>query len=428
MNRPNNTVNSSIINSLESSNLNIPSVIVSPTDWVRTNSRINNDSLSTLENEWHERLYFKNFTISNLCGLENKLEEALQKNITNETLKAQLATLLMQNLPNLKRLNKAQKLLDEIKDPNILNTFSCIKLLIKEMLKVQEPKSSIVRVNWGVFNRCPLTCRGCYNIFNEKVLSLNDCKKIIDKLKVAQVKELIISGGDPLLWSSIVEFCNYAYNSGLRIGIDTVSYNLNIQIANKLKRKIAYIGIPLDGYNQNIIEKFRLGKKNLLKVVLENLEMLSELKIPVRINTTVHKENINSLNELALIIKKYPIIQSWSLYQWWPLRAKDKLKNKMYLKEKEFEHNINILKNKHNKLNIFGRSIKNRSRNTFFISSNGEVYTFGHNAMISSIIIGDIKKQSVKDILKSPAICKMSQKFYSIKRFYSQTNFDTVLK
>ena len=48
-----------------------------------------------------------------------------------------------------------------------------------------------------------------------------------------------------------------------------------------------------------------------------------------------------------------------------------------------------------------------------------KVYTFGKSSQISTIILGDIKTQSIGDILKNPALKKTSQKFKSIAIFNS---------
>ncbi len=296
------------------------------------------------------------------------------------------------------------------------------------MLKPQPMKPNITRVNWRVFNRCPLTCKGCYNIFNSEVLSLDQCKKILDKIVNSGTSELIISGGDPLLWPDLVEFCKYAKNKGLKIGIDTVSYNLNLRLLYNLKDLVSYIGVPLDGADQKIIETFRRGKKDLLDKLLYSLSIADSFDVPIRLNTTVSKRNVDALDDIAQIVKKHKSIKTWSIYQWWPLRSGDKLADQMILEKSQFENAAKMLKSKHSDIKIYDRAIDDRARNTFFISSNGEVYTFGKTSQISTIILGNIKTQTISEILKNPALKKSSQKFTAIDRFNDSSSKDTAIR
>ena len=91
----------------------------------------------------------------------------------------------------------------------------------------------------------------------------------------------------------------------------------------------------------------------------------------------------------------------------------------MILEKSKFGNAVHAIKNKYKDIKIYDRAIEDRARNAFFISSNGEVYTFGKSSQISTIILGDIKTQSIDDILKNPALKKTSQKFNSIARFNS---------
>lgn len=404
---------------IENPQINLEPLQILPTDWIKMRNEKYNNAETDLDKEFVDRTNFENFTIDKLTSLEEKLSNGLKVSPDNDKLKAQFATLLMQKLPDREKLEKAFELFNSIKDKNILKEYSEVKETVIDMLKPQPEKSTITRVNWGVFNRCPLTCRGCYNIFNSNVMNIDQCKEILDKIADAGTTELIVSGGDPLLWPDLVEFCRYAKSKGLKIGIDTVSYNLNPHLLYNLKDLIAYIGVPVDGTDQKTIETFRRGKKDLLDKLLYSLSIADAFDVPIRLNTTVSKRNIDALDGIAQIVKKHKSIKTWSIYQWWPLRSGDKLSDQMILEKSKFENAVSTIKNKHRDIKIYDRAIEDRARNAFFISSNGEVYTFGKSSQISTIILGDIKTQSISDILKNPALKKTSQKFKSIARFDS---------
>ena len=78
----------------------------------------------------------------------------------------------------------------------------------------------------------------------------------------------------------------------------------------KIKDLISYIGIPLDGAAQEIIETFRRGKKDLFYKVLHSLDLANTLGVNIRLNTTVdtkinfvntHVESVQSQLNASLI-------------------------------------------------------------------------------------------------------------------------------
>lgn len=61
-------------------------------------------------------------------------------------------------------------------------------------------------------------------------------------------------------------------------------------------------------------------------------------------------------------------------------------------------------------LGIWNQDVAARARTHFFISTNGEVYTFDSGAL-SPIIMGDIRSQAIAELVESPALRKDSPKF-----------------
>jgi len=187
---------------------NLKSLSINPTDWYKTHS--SQDSGLVLQ--WKQRNNFQNFTISYLNKLEHDLTSLLTIDSNNQELKYMLIILLVQLKPTIQRLKFAKSLYESMtKYSSREKSLTSIYNLILDMLKnsaLKKPK--IVRVNWGIYNRCPISCIGCYNVFNEKVLSYQHCTEVLKKLTKAGVQELIISGGDPLLWDHICDFVKYA--------------------------------------------------------------------------------------------------------------------------------------------------------------------------------------------------------------------------
>lgn len=379
-----------------------------PVDWLAQDlgkDHIVSSKANTLHCLFIDRMKFKNFTINYFDHIENQIRKYLNSNVNN-LLALDLVALLIQNKTSIPRLQEAKKILlniDKIKLNEIVHLFYNELYTTINLFLNNNTEKQIRLVNWGIYNRCPLVCKGCYNIFNENILSLKDCKVIVDKIAEAGADFILLSGGDPLLWDHVIDFCEYVRTKGLKIIIDTVGYNLDENLIKKLSGLIYHVGLPLDGSKQEIITGFRLGKKDLFQVIGATLNSLDKYGLKVRINTTVSKENINDLENMAFFIKEHKNIKGWALYQWWPIRASQKLIAQMLITEEDILQKIPTLTKIVN-VPIYPRLIKERAGDTFFISSNGEVYAFNKSEHLSTLIIGDIKTQNVKEILKSPAL------------------------
>lgn len=403
-------------------------MLLKPADWVRGNKLpdyMQNDIAFDIHKIFLQRTRFENFNSQQLSRLEEKIENALKKwhiGISGKILRFELAVLMMQNKPTYRRLIRAKRLINYIlADNQILsiefkNHILELRIALEEMLKEKLYDFNIQQVNWGIFNKCPLVCKGCYNIFNEQLLGFSESKSVVDKLVNAGVKDLILSGGDPLLWPHIIMFINYANSKNLHIAIDTVGYQMSEDILKKLQNKLCYIGLPLDGSSQEIIEYFRLGKSDLIQQIQRSIQLLIKYRIPIKINTVISRKNIRDLQNIASLIQPLAekgLLWGWSIFQWWEIRANKSLENTLSVSELDFKAAIKQVSEKHPTLPILCGSIHDRTRTHFFISSNGEVYTFGSSSIIGTIIIGNIKYQSVKEIVSNPALKKTSLKFQS---------------
>lgn len=403
-----------------------------PLDQMRSNYRVlNNESdiLAEAHQLFAKRMSFESFNLESMIELESVLRNVLTINPKNSRLKYELAFVLIQNKPTRKSLLLAEKLLTESLAQDLFNEEILtveIRMKAKRLGKLVEKmlaqsafidnNQSIRRVNWALFNQCPMICKGCYNTFTSQHLTFKQAKMVIDKLVDQGVKELVVSGGDPILSPYIYEFIDYAHKKNLLLGIDTTGYTLNEEILRYCSDKICYLGLPIDGSTNQIQNAFRHGPKDILHKANQNFKLSESLGIPVKINTTVSRHNLNDLIEIGKIIERYQHIKHWSLFKWWEIRSTNKIRNEMYVSEDEAILKIDELKQYFPLLDIRYRTPYDRELSHFFIQSNGQVVTFG-SEVEEEIILGHILKDPIKKILRSPALDKNSPKFQSVSRF-----------
>jgi MoaA/NifB/PqqE/SkfB family radical SAM enzyme len=272
------------------------------------------------------------------------------------------------------------------------------------------------RVNWAVYNRCPMVCSGCYNTFLPDQLTIEQAQVGLDKLAAAHVKELIVSGGDPVLWPDLMQFVKYAYLRGMLIGIDTTGYTLTLDMLEQLGPYVSYIGLPVDGSTPAIQNSFRHGSKDILDKTLQNLAWCDELNIPVKINTTVNQYNIDDLVEIGLLISHYTCVKHWSVFQWSSLRATEHLHQKMAVPLTVFENRVANLQTYFMDIHVRTRTVEAREFTHFFIQNNGQVVTFGSGPQ-EQFLLGDMLTDDVSTMINLPIFNRNSSKYNCIERF-----------
>jgi MoaA/NifB/PqqE/SkfB family radical SAM enzyme len=80
-----------------------------------------------------------------------------------------------------------------------------------QVLKIQKPRFS---VQWHLTAVCRNHCKHCYMDRNNRTLSLDECKKVVNDFKQVLSKwgaegRVYLSGGDPLLYPHFFEVFHY---------------------------------------------------------------------------------------------------------------------------------------------------------------------------------------------------------------------------
>lgn len=371
---------------------------------------------------FHRRMAFENVNLPSFDMLLSTLQEAHILAPNDPLITYELAYVLAQYQPNYHSLQQACSLLQyaHIASDHPLHLRAArLQGLINVMLtRGRQSLAPTIphRINWSVNNRCPMVCIGCYNTFSPYQLTLDECKMIVQKTKKAGISFITLSGGDPLLWPDLYDLLDYLRQQDICIGIDTTGYTLNEAAIKKLKGAVSYIGLPLDGSDDQSQKVFRKAPVSVFHQTQEVLRLCQKHQVHVKINTVTHRQNFHHLEAIGNILSQYTCIQDWSIFQWWPLRATDDLCGKMAIDLDSFKRVTSRLPDQFPNLRIRIRSIQSRSLTHLFIQNSGLVTTFGSYSQ-EEIILGHILRDEFTDILKSPAIRCDSPKFREVERF-----------
>lgn len=165
-----------------------------------------------------------------------------------------------------------------------------------------------MKVFFDYTNQCNAQCLYCFTNsgnFEEKELTLNDIKSILNILIEKGVQNVSIGGGEPFL-KYFCEICDYI-NGRMEISVTTNGSILSPSIIERLEKYNIKVTVSLDTINEHHFSLIRKG--NNLQSVLTNLDRLLDndvIKENLSIRAVVTTTTINDLEELIdyCVLKK----------------------------------------------------------------------------------------------------------------------------
>jgi len=162
-------------------------------------------------------------------------------------------------------------------------------------------KSAIFMIN----KNCNQNCKFCLNSWQtSKELTLDEKKKVLDRLKESNVEVVAFSGGEPLMSKDLIELVDYAYyKNNFKIVIQTNGTLLNKEFLEQIKGKVFVLEISLEGLEKE--HNYLVGRLNFRKV-LKNIK-LAKNYLEVFTNFTITKMNKDCLEDYVKFLDKLEI-------------------------------------------------------------------------------------------------------------------------
>jgi radical SAM protein with 4Fe4S-binding SPASM domain len=268
-----------------------------------------------------------------------------------------------------------------------------------------------------ITQNCNLRCVHCYLSAGdaaEEELTTEEIKDLIKSAKEVGTKSVSIGGGEPLMRPDYLEITNYALSLGLLVALGTNGTLIDEEIAETLSKLPIKIQVSLDGAKKETHDRIR-GKGSFDSAVrgLDNLIEKGTGKdiviafTPMSLNVEEVPELIDFALEKGIQVIQFPPLSSSGRgkARWDELRLSDdkrlwfwefitkrskELKGKLDLLAECFSMNIN------NPGNPYRCSIGSQLR----IAPTGDVYPCQCFHFGSEYCIGNIKKQSLEEIVK----------------------------
>lgn len=173
-------------------------------------------------------------------------------------------------------------------------------------------------VIWETTQACDLACihcRACARPFRTSLeLDTDEAKRLIDEVARLSAPVFVLTGGDPLKRPDIFELVAYASSHGVRISLTPSATPLLTQEAiQKLKQcGLARLAVSLDGPYARIHDAFRRVNGS-YEWTLNAVRWAREIGLPVQINTTITRHNLQHLDSTIALLEQLDIVL-WSVF------------------------------------------------------------------------------------------------------------------
>lgn len=173
-------------------------------------------------------------------------------------------------------------------------------------------------VIWETTQACDLACVHCRACAqpqrNSLELNTDEARRLIDEVAALEAPVFVLTGGDPLKRPDVFELVEYATSRKVRISLTPSATPLLTQAAiAKLKRSgLARLAISLDGPTADIHDQFRRVPGS-FAWTLQAVRWAHEVDLPVQINTTITRHNLQYLDQMIALMHELKIVL-WSVF------------------------------------------------------------------------------------------------------------------
>lgn len=174
-------------------------------------------------------------------------------------------------------------------------------------------------VIWEVTRACALKCLHCraeaqYHP-DPRQLTFEEGKKLIDDIADMDRPLFVFTGGDPLMRPDLYELAKYAIEEkGLPVSMTpSATPRITFSAAERAKQVgLSRWAFSLDGSDAAIHDHFR-GTSGSYRMTMKGIDDLRELDIPIQINTTVSRYNLEDLPKIAEKVRELGAVL-WSVF------------------------------------------------------------------------------------------------------------------
>jgi radical SAM protein len=166
---------------------------------------------------------------------------------------------------------------------------------------------------------CDLQCRHCranaQRDCDPNELTSADARRLVDDLlSFPKLPLLVLTGGDPIKREDVFELVDYAVRRGLQVAMTPSATPLvSFGVVRRLKASgLHRLAVSLDGADAATHDGFRRVAGSFDRT-LEIIDFARRVELPVQVNTTVVRGNVQQLDQIAELLGGMGIVL-WSVF------------------------------------------------------------------------------------------------------------------
>jgi MoaA/NifB/PqqE/SkfB family radical SAM enzyme len=280
----------------------------------------------------------------------------------------------------------------------------------------------ITSVDLNVNGVCNLECVWCWGPEHNpaiETLTDSDWMNLMDTLTVQGLKEVIFTGGEPLLKTGLVNLASHAKKLNLRTTLST--NGILLPQKPEVLEFIDDLGIPLDASTPelNAIMRTRVGKSDKRPHFYSAISALKLVQktfpgIDLTVRTVVSNKNMDSVKQIPETLRGFGVNTDslrWKLYQLNPvgIRTEASLKGEWTITHENFNRVICEVRDQHE--DSF-REIKEQFASTsigryVFIEPDGKVWvtisstTSDDRVVGEHMLVGNVEADGIEKIIEN---------------------------
>jgi len=233
----------------------------------------------------------------------------------------------------------------EIMEPRVETSDLSLQPLIDASEPLSYPPPRMIF--WETTTACNLSCRHCRRQKAETVITDADLKPreaidLIDNIAADYKPLLVFSGGEPLIRPDIWDLAAYARAVGMKTALATNGTMLQEQDVQRIKEVcIRRVSVSLDGVRPETHDAFR-NQKGSFQKALVGIRLLRQADIPVQINFSVARHNMNELEGVIKLAQQLGAI-AVHVFLLVPVGCGQAIEKEELLKPLEYENLLNWL-------------------------------------------------------------------------------------
>lgn len=173
-------------------------------------------------------------------------------------------------------------------------------------------------VIWEMTQACDLKCAHCRANARPRrhplELSTAEAFHLIDQVAAMKVPMFVLTGGDPLKRPDILPIVKYACGRGVHTALTPSATPLLVQerIFQLKEAGLMRLALSLDGSTAELHDGFR-GVPGSYQHTLDAVNWCHEAGLPIQINTTVSRRNVDDLDNMIELLQKLGVVL-WSVF------------------------------------------------------------------------------------------------------------------